>query len=424
MIGQFTIFRDINLPEDPQLAALCPFYEIARMPLARGAVLCAALPGPGADRRWPGFPRAASPASGRVAMGCGTSLAAALRSALGEAAELAQACAWGDEPLVRATPAEMAGHALLPETLDGFSAAQRADRRAVNAWLSWQDWMPPAARATRSIAWLTAEDAAGGPPVPVPADVVLIGRRAPGDRQAVAVANSSGCACGSTTEAARLAAVFERVERDAAARWWFGRRTRATLHPDLLSEWPDLLETLLRRDRRFRLFDITTDIGIPTIAAASFAPDGTGVALGFAARSRSADAACSAALEMLAVETTLPPWREPQDPHMNRWLAQAHADMPPLRHTAFAQPPASLPAQGGAEALALAVGAVQAAGCRLLFLDHSRPDWSLPVARAISPDLCALSPRFGLPRLTARDTRDLAPPLPWPDPARPLLIPL
>jgi ribosomal protein S12 methylthiotransferase accessory factor len=424
MIGQFTPLGDTNLPEEAALAAIFPFYQLAEMPLAAGAVLCVALPRPAAARRWPGFPQAAQPGTGRIAMGCGTGRAPALRAALGEAAELAQACAWGDEPLVRAAPAEVAGHALLPAMLDGFSPAQRARRRAFNSWSAGLDWMPPPAPATRPIDWLAAHDASGGPPVLVPADAVLIGRRAAGEGRAVAVADSTGCACGSTTDAARLAALFERVERDAAALWWFGRRPRPVLDPGLLGEWPGLLDGLLRRDRRFRLFDITTDIGIPAVAAASVAADGTGVALGFAARARAADAARSATLEMLAVETTLPPWRAPEDPHMVRWLARVRGDTAPLDETATAPPPAPLAAADTAGLLALAVAAVRRAGCRLFFLDHARPDWGLPVARAISPDLCTLRPRFGLPRLTAPDARDLGPPRPWPDPDRPPLIPL
>ncbi len=416
---------DINLHADPALLKLLPFYQVVSLPVAAPAFLYAALPNEQALARWPAFPQAGLPASGRVAMGCGDSAESALRSALGEAAELAQTCAWGDEALVWATPADMHTRGLMPEALNGFSAAQVARRQAENTWLSGQDWIPPLPEASQSIGWLAAHDIAGGPPAYLAADALLLGRRERGDPGAVAVADSNGCACGPTVAAARLAAVLERIERDAAARWWFGRRTRPCLHPDLLGDWPTLLDCLLRRDRAFRLFDITTDIGVPAVAAASFAPDGAGVALGFAARCRAEDAARSAVLEMLAVETTLPPHGAPPDgPHMTRWLAEAHADMPPLRHTTFATPPAPVVTADADAALARVVDAVQAAGCRLLFHDPSRADWSLPVARAVSPELCHLRPRFGPPRLLAADARDLAPLVPWPDPARPLLIPM
>lgn len=415
---------DTKLIDDPRLAALAPCFDLVALSIAAPGHLVAAIPNANALTRWPNFPSAAQPSSGRVAMGCGLDAGSAARSGLGEAAELAQTCVWGDEIITRATIRDLAGHSVSPGAVNGFSADQTRERDAENDWLGGFDWVPPPCPEDRILDWITAEDASSGLPILLPADAVLLGRRAAGDPEAVAIADSNGCACGRSVDSARLSALLELVERDAAARWWYGQRKRPLLAPERLGASSRLLDALQARSRGLRLFDITTDLGIPAVAAASFAPDGTTLALGFAARLSTAAAAQAALLEMLAVETTLPPARAPDgDAAMTAWLQQAHMSLPALSGTQPTRPADPPPPAAEAEALQMTIRAVLERGCRLYFVDQSRADWNTPVARAVSPDLCPLKPRFGRSRLWAPDARDLSGPTPWPDPARPLLIP-
>ena len=260
------------------------------------------VPSDEAYRRWPHYPAAARPASGRVGSGRGLTADACRASGLGEAVERASCCAWPDETVIHASIDDVRGEALLPEALQGFSPAQVAHRDAWNAAYKGVDWCPPPVSAATQLAWCRARHALTGDERLVPADYVLIGARSRGDPEAVAVATSSGCAAGPTIEAARLSAVLELIERDAIGRWWFGARRRAPAELEGLGLDGGLRDYLRSRDRSTVLFDISTDLWRPVFTAASWEPDGTRVALGFAAQISHSHAAQDALIEMLQIE--------------------------------------------------------------------------------------------------------------------------
>jgi ribosomal protein S12 methylthiotransferase accessory factor len=85
--------------------------------------------------------------------------------------------------------------------------------------------------------------------------------------------SSNGCAVGGTLAEAVLYGLFEVVERDAFLLAWYSR-TRLRLiggadDPDLLH----LTDLLAERGLRLRLFDLTSDLGIPTVLATVTAPE-------------------------------------------------------------------------------------------------------------------------------------------------------
>ena len=92
-------------------------------------------------------------------------------------------------------------------------------------------------------------------------------------------------------EAAAFAALCECVERDALALWWHGGQGAPTVPTALIDErHPRLSWWLDNRARRTRLYDLTTDLGVPVVAAVSADAAGRSVALGCAARPRVAEA--------------------------------------------------------------------------------------------------------------------------------------
>lgn len=402
-------------------------FEVIDLPDAGGPVRCAvALPGERL-RALPGFPQAATPEAGRLASGRGLTVAAARRSALGEAAELASACAWDDEAVVTATMAAIGPAAIAPAALIGFTARQLVGREAWNARHGGFDWRPPPFEESREIAWIAVADAFGGPPAFAPADAVLIGRREAGDADAVAIADSSGCAAGETVEAATLAAVLELIERDATGRWWYGGRRRSPVGPAAAELPAGLAGFLTERPRRTVLFDITADLGIPVVAAVSAEADGRDVALGFAARLDAPAAATSAATEMLQMEVALAAARELGREAADWWAWRRRVTMalPPL-DAAGRLPPARLAtARIGAgrrvagrlaagrdtgpplDGLGAVLKALDRASIPLWTLEMTRPVIGLPVVRALSTALCHAKPRFGRPRLGAPDPRDV-----------------
>lgn len=408
MVLEMAENREEMHPPDWRLGHLESFFDILAMPSGPLVQLCAVVPNARALQKWPSFPAAALPASGRVATGCGLTRAASRRSGMGEAVELMKSCVWGDEPLISASANALGPRALRPDRLNGFSDRQMRLRAQTNQTLAGHDWVPAPFDAETPVKWIEAEEARTGLRVYVPADAVLIGLRQPGDAGAVAVADSNGCACGPTPEAAKLAGLLEVIERDAAARWWYGKRKRPPLALSILEPHPDLCAYLTGRPRIFRLFDITTDLAVPVVAAASFEPDGTVIALGFAAKVDLATAALAATVEMLAIETSLPPWRDLSgDLKAQTWVQEANARNPPLCEGSQPPEPAPMHPDQAPWRLDTCIDALLTHNCQVLFIDLSRGDPHAPVFKVISPELCPLKPRFGKPRLRDPDNRDL-----------------
>ena len=393
--------------------------------LAIPACFAIALPND-ALLRMPGIPPAALPESGRLASGRGTDEASCRASCLGEAAELFSCCEWGNEQIVNATENEIGPAAIRPEALNGFTRGQLRERIRWNSQNADFDWRPAPRDTSAPLDWLSAEDAFGGRPAFIPADVAFIGRRQTGDEAAAAIGDSNGCAAGPDADTAKLAAVLELVERDATGRWWYGQRSRPTIGIAEIDGLGPLAAWLAARSRQTWLFDITTDIGLPVVAAASAEPDGLDVALGFAARLDMKAAAAAAITEMLQMEISLDTARAlgGSAGHWARWRREVTMSLPPLA-AGPAQPPGPFrpsPAHGASADLPEVLAALARQKIDLWFVDMTRAEIGIPVFRAVSTMLCHYKPRFAHARLLAADARDLQPAHGNPRAQMPLLI--
>ncbi|WP_459853900.1 YcaO-like family protein [Dongia sp. agr-C8] len=404
-------------------------YDVVMLPGPEPIHLAVALPNDRYRAR-ADLPRAALPESGRIASGRGLTAAACRQSCLGEAAELMSCCAWGDETLITASARALGSRALPIRSLDGLSPAQIAARAGWNRDHGGFDWRPRAFDPDAAIDWFPVTNAFDQTTQLAPADFIFIGRSEVGDEAAVAVADSNGCAAGETAEAARFAALLELIERDATARWWYGRRARRSMTLEQLSaglsgDAQSAIAMLAsgRGDRRNRVFDITTDLGVPAFAAASAAPDGRGVALGFAAKPSQAEAAMSAITEMLQMEFSLAVAQAEPDaaPQWREWIEKATLAMPPLDAELASDDPC-FTTETAPITLASALEACTRLGVGLWFADLTRPAIGIPVFRALSTELCHYKPRFGRPRLLAADLRDLAATTPDAESQVPLLV--
>lgn len=364
------------------------------------------LPSEEACRRWPHYPPAARPEAGRAAGGRGLTPADCRASGIGEAVEIASCCAWPDDTLAVATISEVDRPALLPDALHGFSPSQVRDRVALNTAWKGADWCPPPAPASAELAWCKARHAMTGEQWFVPADHVLIGRREVGDPDAVAVATTSGCAAGPTIEDARLSALLELVERDAIGRWWYGARRRARVDPAAFALPGPLLRYLRTRDRRTLVFDISTELWSPVLAAVSWEGDGSKIALGFSARPDPAGAGRHAVIEMLQTELGIEQRLARNEPDIREWCRDVSAGNLPLDPETDVVSTSTFEANG--QAMERLLGSFAREGIPVLFVDRTRPEFDIPVVRAIAPGLCTDKPRWGSPRLLAPDTRDLS----------------
>lgn len=238
---------------------------------------------------------------------------------------------------------------------------------------------------------------ARGRTLAVPVD--LCWRRSPDRRQIDPLfAPGLGCAAGVTAEAATLAAVLEVIERDALALWWRGGRRARPVSAELVaaSGAGDLLAEV--RDgaagRQTWFLDLTTDLGIPVMAAVSVDGAGEGFAFGVAAAQRQAAALTAACLQLgqleladLVVAAKLAESGEgglnDVDRMHRRRNSVVSADWPIL-HPAGAPLPGRTEEQDGAEAL---IAHLAACGHDVILVDQTTAALGVPVIRALVPSL-------------------------------------
>ncbi|MBY0318272.1 MAG: YcaO-like family protein [Reyranella sp.] len=215
--------------------------------------------------------------------GTGLSFREAFESCVGEGVEYASQFMSADDPV-----------ALLPED-DALAGASPALHELWTRLAGYRR----RARHTPT-AWVNAADLASGEPVRVPVDLCF--RRPPDLRDLDPPwPLSTGTGAGLGPLDAALHGLLELVERDAVALWWRGGRPA---HVISNASGNAMLEHLRGgpTHRRAWLLDVTSDVGVPVVVAASCNDDGFGLCCGFAARPTQAKAAEAAVREMAQME--------------------------------------------------------------------------------------------------------------------------
>ena len=223
---------------------------------------------------------------------------------------------------------------------------------------------------------------------------------------------SVGVAAGPTFEWAATRAVLELIERDAAGLWWMGGRPgRALPLEGAAMREAVRLTGFLRDQSRERvswLLDITTDLGIPVIAAISCNRSGRQLASGLAARLTMEDAARAAIFELCQTELAIqlaelkraesgPDSLAPSDrAHLERDAAIDAGECQLLHPRGIST--TTDPTQGDAPLRALA-HALSVFEIETALIDMTRPRFGIPVVRAIAPALQPLPSRIVTERL-------------------------
>jgi len=251
--------------------------------------------------------------------------------------------------------------------------------------------------------WVRGTPLAGTTSVLLPAARCLRQWPAPAETP---FALSTGCAAGATREAAALHGLLELIERDAASQWWRGGRRGRPVLPD--PETDALVDTLRgsMQERSHWLLDISTDLGVPCVAAMSFGTDGRGFACGMAAGMTVRAAARSALKEMchveLAYDVIAAKRAERGEAGLNvadrrhlRRAGEIGADCP-LLHPQGEAAPAVLPeACSAAEALAVLAERLRAIALDAYLVDLSRSLLGVAAVRVVAPGLqlepCAMT---------------------------------
>jgi ribosomal protein S12 methylthiotransferase accessory factor len=227
-------------------------------------------------------------------------------------------------------------------------------------------------------------------------------------------ADSNGNAAGSSIEDALLQGLLEVVERDAVSLWWYNR-TRAP-GVDLGSfgvRWIDELRAVyaaLHRD--VWVLDVTSDVGIPTMAALSRRTDGPreDVMFGFGAHLDPEVALIRALTEMNQLMPAVVSageggdydWSDPDAVHW--WRTATWDGMPYLRPdpaVGLRTPAhyAHVPATDLRQDITDVQQRLERLGLDVMVLDQTRPDVGLPVVKAIVPGMRGFWARFAPGRL-------------------------
>ena len=250
--------------------------------------------------------------------------------------------------------------------------------------------------------WCRATRVTDGGEVLLPADICL--RRPPAHRDfAPPYPLSIGSAASPSRDAAALRGLLELIERDAASLWWRGGRLPRSIpvqhKADLVAK--ELLQRLRHgaaAQRRTWLLDITTDIGVPCVAAVSCRSDGSGFAFGLAARPALEAAVRSAIVEMCQLELAdaivATKRRERGDGALNAQdrihLQRAAIDTDRCRLLQpVAEHAAHLPlhATEASAIFGLIVQRLERLGVETFCIELTRQRFAVPVVRVIAPGL-------------------------------------
>ncbi|WP_217590348.1 TOMM precursor leader peptide-binding protein [Burkholderia sp. GbtcB21] len=284
--------------------------------------------------------------------------------------------------------------------LQQFSERQFDARDAINALTrDVRKQVPPRFTARDVIDWTPAWSLVTGRRHLVPLSYCYAETPDSAQAPAACVHNPNGCAAGSNVDEAILQGMLELIERDAVAIWWYNRIPRPGV--DLASFDDPYFDALVREYATFgwRLWalDITTDLGVPTVAALAENPQDGHFSIGFGCHPDGRIAVQRALTEvnqLLDVAAEAPhPWDRDKLSE-TEFLYPANGVRCTTCSTWRPSDAASLPA-----ALAHCVGRIAAAGIDVLVVDKTRPDIGLSVVQVIAPGLCHFWPRFGARRL-------------------------
>ncbi|KYG08079.1 hypothetical protein BE21_02105 [Sorangium cellulosum] len=328
-----------------------------------------------------------------AALGKGMSATQSAASALGEATERLAAHYRGDECILVARPDELPAPAILPGQLVPFSerqyrAFELADSASPDAVLRYREEL----RLEWTPAWSIGRQALRY----VPAGYCYT--HAPFDGTRYCRFTSNGGAAGAVVEEAVLQGLFELVERDAVAIWWYNRLERPAIERS--ASWradADLVDATIAGQWEWWALDLTHDFELPVAAAVARHRRGGRAAFGFGCH-------IDARLSLRRALTELCQLIVADDAHEFAFDFDAVAWEPYLLpgrgapSSRFAAPP-SFDRVDLREVILDVVGRAQRRGLDVLVHDYGRPDFPLRTAKVIVPGLNHIWPRLGCRRL-------------------------
>ncbi|MBQ4845430.1 YcaO-like family protein [Pseudoalteromonas sp. MMG005] len=207
--------------------------------------------------------------------------------------------------------------------------------------------------------------------------------------------NSNGCAAGNNLEEAILQALFELIERDATAIWWYNRLIKPSfdlsrLNPDYLAP----LDQTLREHHDYWVLDLTIDTGVAVMAAIGKHKTTQGWIFGFGCHLKPEMAAQRALTELCQ----LIPIRDQNGAPFDFDAISDDDFLNP--HDAAAHGAYTLTQSGDLKDDIIAITEqLGLLGLETLVLDYTRQPLPIHTAKVFVPGLCHIWPQLGNTRL-------------------------
>ncbi|MFD0023817.1 TOMM precursor leader peptide-binding protein [Streptomyces sp. NPDC058382] len=336
--------------------------------------------------------------------------------ALAEALERHSGQFEGGEAVVRGSYAALSGEAVHPDTVQLYDVAQYGDRDRWNAAHGPFQHICDPFDENAETDWTPVWSVTEGRRKLLPTALLYYGVPQVSGHVSC-LATSNGTAAGGTLEDAVLQGLLELVERDALALWWYNRTRQPAVDLDAFDDpWiAEMTRVHASLNRQVWVLDLTTDLGIPVMAALSRRTDRAAgqaqdIMLGFGAHFDPEIALRRALTELNqmmphVVDTDGGVSRSlTEDPDVAEWLRTASVAAHP-----YLLPSDALPTGPGTypltprddlyEDIRAAVEILRSKGMELLVLDQTRPDVALPVVKVVVPGLRPHWARFAPGRL-------------------------
>ncbi|CAM5485112.1 hypothetical protein GCM10010261_49890 [Streptomyces pilosus] len=333
-------------------------------------------------------------------------------SALCEAVERHSGTRHGDEPVIRDSLRALGSAALHPNACQLYSERQFAERARWNASGSRFQYVPEPFDGTRPTDWTPLWSLTGNEHRLLPTSMLYFTPEASPDGL---WADSNGNAAGSSPEDALVQGFLELVERDAVALWWYNRTRQPGVDLDAFDETylPELIDGYRTVGRSVWVLDLTSDFGIPVMAALSRRTDkpAEDIVFGFGAHFDPRLALRRALTEMgqllpaVTGVTDGGTGYRVDDPDALHWWRTATLDTQP-----YVTPDPAVPLRRPEDwtytpttdlldDVTRITTLVRERGMDLLVLDQTREDLAVPVVKVVVPGMRPFWPRLAPGRL-------------------------
>ncbi len=216
--------------------------------------------------------------------GKGMTPSQAKASCAGEAIERYSSMFRPETSRVRRRFQDIGDRAVHPSRLLQFSADQYLNRDVLNRAHDRRNWIPEPFDDAKAIWWTAAWSVSEQEQRLLPAAWCYWAYPYQDERRYI-YSDTNGCASGNVLEEAILQGLFEVVERDATAIWWYNRLRRPAVNLESFDEpfFLTFTSKLKSKGRELCVLDITSDLGIPVFVAVSWTAEARGIALGLGA---------------------------------------------------------------------------------------------------------------------------------------------